>query len=136
MEARNVKFINPYNFVEIDFGKGPERGETPCYQNGKSGVLRCRLITKSPIAIPDTNDDNYFMRDKSGRALIPASSIRGPIRSMYETLTNSCFSTVNEQEIITYRTRTPFTPGLLYVDENNNYHLFSAKIIHHFPLFF
>ena len=129
MEAKNDKFINPYNFVEVDFSKEPERGETPCYRNGKSGVLRCRLITKSPIAIPDTNDDNYnyFMRDESGRAFIPASSIRGPIRSMYETLTNSCFSTVNEQEIITYRTRKPFTPGLLYVDENNKYHLFFAK---------
>ena len=47
------------------------------------------------------------------RYIIPGSSLRGPIRSTYEALTNSCFVTAGSSQNISTRTKAPFEPGLL-----------------------
>ncbi len=131
----NALFINPYNFVSVDFDSEPVRKDASVRKRGSSGVLHCELVTKTPLSIPDVAEADLskdhkefdFMRNSDEVPMIPGSSIRGPIRSVYEALTNSCMSTVDEDQLITYRTKKAFEPGLLYLDERGEYHLFEAK---------
>lgn len=135
--GNNAYFINPYNFVNVDFKSEPARtDESERKANvGSSGVLHCKLITRTPLSIPDTAEADLskkhkeydFMRNAEGVPMIPGSSIRGAIRSVYEALTNSCMSTVDENQSITYRTKDPFEPGLLLLDDHGEYHLYRAK---------
>lgn len=105
------QFINPYNFVSVDWEQSNKKdiGET---HGNITGVMNCRIYTKTPIAIPDTasvNEDaahhkTYtFMRNTDGKMMIPGSSLRGVIRSVYETVTDSCFVTSDVKQIITRR---------------------------------
>ena len=104
-------FINPYTFVpaprnqkvkrEALGGGGSERLRT--------GVLRCRLFVKTPLGIPDgemvrkTNIEGHleypffsYREDGNRIPAIPGSSIRGPLRSVFEAATDSCFSTLRD----------------------------------------
>lgn len=110
-------FVNPYNFVRVSF-KDKKKKETKPEDKLHTGVLECRLITKTPLAIPDpekkdeekvdNSDGNEpgkhniypFFRYRDGIPVIPGSSLRGVIRSVYETATDSCFSTAKEDSII------------------------------------
>lgn len=50
-------FVNPYNFVHYDKEKVASRRTDPSIKNGEGchyGYLQCRLITRTPFAIPDT----------------------------------------------------------------------------------
>lgn len=132
--------INPYTFVkskkEIERLQEGEQGK-------KFGVISCKLWIKTPLLIPDeqkapkATDDNSisgggqsetlcngtkkendyvpFMSrgDEQKDYIIPGSSLRGPIRSVYEALTNSCFVTARPSQNISTRTKTAFKPGLL-----------------------
>ncbi len=121
-------FVNPYNFVHIN----PQSKDTVNAENaGKhTGYLDCRLTVKTPLIIPDNEKaDQVYDKDGNlidghfkypfmqidGNAVIPGSSIRGPIRNVYETLTNSCFTTLSENQNFTARTDqyNAFKPGVL-----------------------
>lgn len=52
---------------------------------------------------------------------IPGSEIRGVIRSIYEQLTNSCFSVIDEENYPTRRSPVPKEAGLLDVTTNMLY---------------
>ena len=98
----NQSFVNPYNFVRTDFDKKPTsdisllESETLLY-----GSLDYSILTKTPLAIPDTekvksekDHKRYpFMKSMNGRFMIPGSGIRGVIRNVYETVTDSCYAT-------------------------------------------
>ena len=56
--------------------------------------------------------------------VIPGSEVRGMIRSVYETLTNSCFSVMDEENVISKRTKEYFKPGLLERQEDGSYRLY------------
>ena len=125
-------FINPYNFVGVNW----ERTAREEVSKGDlTGVLHCELRAKTPLAIPEfikkENDHSYygFMRDAEGKIMIPGSSIRGPIRSVYETVTESCFSTNKEEQIITKRAamRESGQAGVLKRDDDGNWKLYEAK---------
>ena len=125
-EFSQEKFvINPYTFVKSK--KDVERFKE-IEENEKlhTGVISCKLIVKTPLLIPDvekaiglTDDKNVeypFMsigNSENIRYIIPGSSLRGPIRSTYEALTNSCFVTAGSSQNISTRTKAPFEPGLL-----------------------
>lgn len=124
-------FVNPYNFIRIS---NEERVKTnndnlPKY----SGVVHCNLLVKTPLAIPEFKNKNGdhpcygFMMDCENNPMIPGSSIRGPIRTMYETLTGSCFVTLPNEYSITRRTEAnnPFAPALL-IKEDENWILYKA----------
>ncbi|RKW45128.1 MAG: TIGR03986 family CRISPR-associated RAMP protein, partial [Lachnospiraceae bacterium] len=81
---------------------------------------------KTPLLIPDVEKATGLIDDKNVeypfmsignseniRYIIPGSSLRGPIRSTYEALTNSCFVTAGSSQNISTRTKAPFEPGLL-----------------------
>ncbi len=86
-----------------------------------SGVIDCTLITKTSIFIPNTTNKNALnieCEDKEHKSydffsyedlnkisykdvkepVIPGSSIRGTIRAIYEALTNSCFSVIDDKK--------------------------------------
>ena len=104
-------FTNPYNFVDVDVLKAPEKKnkkDTVGINNAVSGVLHCKIIAKTSIAIPDAETEkkesnghksyDFMSISKNGKKafFIPGSSIRGVIRSVFETATDSCFSIFNE----------------------------------------
>lgn len=136
---KQVKFVNPYNFVQLSKGKS-ERTNILEYPETKeklvTGKLRCALTTKTPLAILDTESVkkdaikhptfNFYSVD--GEKRIPGSTIRGCIRSTYETLTDSCFVTMAEEMWLTNRVdpRKAYKPGLL-IKENNEWVLYDAE---------
>lgn len=135
----NHTFVNPYNFVRMNRKKMYKTRDSKYNKdNLLSGVLHCSFTTKTPLAIPDVeckisdtnNAEHYrypFYRI-NGVPSVPGSSIRGMLRSLYETLTDSCYVTLSENESITARTtpRSSFMPGVL-LKEDNNWVLYSAK---------
>lgn len=136
--SNNESFVNPYTFVK---GKNTvERSEKEPKAGTHTGVFTCLLYPKTPLLIPDACNK----KEISGRGtekvkhysypffrlgkqpVIPGSSIRGPLRSVYEVLTDSCYSTARPEQYITARAKTPFLPGLL-VNNQKKWELFSAK---------
>ncbi|MDR2751925.1 MAG: RAMP superfamily CRISPR-associated protein, partial [Clostridiales bacterium] len=49
--------------------------------------------------------------------IIPGSSIRGVIRCAFETLTDSCLSTVDDEVLLHRRSSIPKRPGLIITDQ-------------------
>lgn len=122
------RFINPYNFVRL--GKGVERTEIS--DGTLTGKIRCKLITKTPLAIPDAEKVEISKEHKEypffrvgNTPMIPGSQIRGMIRSAYETLSNSCFSVINTP-ILSSRSSAIRKPGIVqYYD--GKFRLFEAN---------
>lgn len=130
-EFSQEKFvINPYTFVRSkkDVKRFKEIAEN---EELHTGVISCKLIVKTPLLIPDVEKATGLKDDKNVeypfmsignseniRYIIPGSSLRGPIRSTYEALTNSCFVTAGSSQNISTRTKAPFEPGLLMRVDN------------------
>lgn len=118
----------------------------------QTGYLVCHLKCRTPLAIPDTANRKetnieghyqyHFMGMKeqtvqgtgagqkvktelTGTPEIPGSSIRGVIRNVYETITDSCFGTMKADTSVTIRSNTPFEPGLLMF-EDETWRLYAA----------
>ena len=146
--SNNNYFINPYTFVE---GEETKKYEGMAKRGGNTGVFTCRIYPKTPILIPDPFDKSKFRNDDSSndnsddnksehyaykflhigvgentKPIIPGSSIRGPLRNMYETLTDSCYATAKPNQYITARPKKAFEPGLIK-KTGNNWELHQAK---------
>lgn len=142
----NLEETKHFNMEEMSQGEPVQ--ETTELQ---TGYLVCRMKCRTPLAIPDTMNKKetdceghfkyHFMGMKeetlqgtgegevktevTGTPLIPGSSIRGVIRNVYETITDSCFGTMREDTSITIRSNTPFEPGLLIL-ERKTWKLYAA----------
>lgn len=109
---KELAFVNPYNFVNVDFSKKATQ-DIAKLKNKEclTGSIRCKLIARTPLAIPDTEKEQpknrhkvyEFMKDPDGNHFIPASSIRGVVRSVFETATESCFSTTRDNTMLDER---------------------------------
>lgn len=123
------KFINPYNFVSVS----QKVDRTKLDRGNISGVISCRLKIKEALCIPDyENEDEHSMGFYSvnGVPTIPGSEIRGCVRSVYEAVTNSCFSVINDNILSARKSRpeTGVNPGLLIWSEKEGiWKLFSAE---------
>ncbi|HED03623.1 MAG TPA: TIGR03986 family CRISPR-associated RAMP protein [Candidatus Fraserbacteria bacterium] len=96
-------FINPYNFVRC--GKPSLRKPYVSVRrfHGLSGTITCELKTITPIFIGGPREgDNQRIRffKINGEPAIPATSLKGVIRSVAEAASNSCFSIFDDQHII------------------------------------
>lgn len=103
--------INPYNFVPL--GNGPKRGNGPNWyqlrQECLSGLLQCELECLSPLISLDHRSAGYheqsnasgvktgiklrefgLLRNKLDQVILQSTSIKGVVRSVYETITDSC----------------------------------------------
>lgn len=106
-------FLNPYNFVRTLEQPRPQNhvlGNCPPPPHdryvGLSGRITCTVEVVTPLFISDSHaiqEDNghktYRFFQYEGQPALPASSLRGMFRSVFEAVTNSCFSV--------------FDPGLL-----------------------
>jgi len=87
-----------------------------------TGKIVCTLTTKTPLIIPDTENDDAFGLKKAKLAedgekyhksysffsvndeiMISGSEIRGMISSIYEAITNSCFRIFEEKHRLSWR---------------------------------
>jgi len=147
-EDANIKFVNPYNFISL--GNECNRKSFDDYINNKellTGYIECELENLTPIFIPNTTNENAFADNEKYKSydffsyddirnqkrtseysepVIPASEIRGVIRSAYEALTDSCMSTIDDSDILSKRTTIPAKSGLLK-KENGEWKLYEAE---------
>ena len=136
-------FINPYNFVPLT----GEKKKAEHSEEKFTGVIEYSLLTKSPLFIPDTSNDDAFPQGKEGHKsydffsyerceekngenklcepIIPGSEIRGMFRSNYEILTESCMSVIDDV-VLSKRTMEIFKAGLLK-KEKDRYILYEAE---------
>jgi len=114
-----TNFHNPYNFVPAlprDFvsgclGDGEPVGHHAYLEDRWSGTISVKLITKTPLLIPDAstaeNEDGhktYDLRMLGDQPDLPLTSVKGMLRSAYEAITNSRLSVfVNHDERLAYR---------------------------------
>jgi CRISPR-associated protein (TIGR03986 family) len=145
-ESHNAyRFLNPYNFVRYlpEPAIAPEDGDArllgrcmpPPHDRyvGLSGRIVCHLAAETPLFISDSHDikvtkkrlgDGREVEHKSyrffqydGKDAIPATSLRGMVRSMFETVTNAPFSVFNGDERLEYRIDPAearnFKPGIV-----------------------
>jgi CRISPR-associated protein (TIGR03986 family) len=131
--------VNPYNFVSLE-GQC-DRTSPDSNEQTYTGVMECSLETLAPLFIPrkandrDTEFFSYDHKSSSPRPIIPGSSIRGVVRSVYEALTNSCLSTADDENVLYRRTNEPKeSPGFVrskVVEENGKrktiYELYEAE---------
>lgn len=122
------KFINPYTFVPVEKGKKKSIAEYYDDKQLLSGKIECRLKTRTQMSICDQVSEKEFdFFSVSGNPVIPGSSIRGVIRNVYETLTDSCFSSTNAEDDDYFSSRLNKNKCGLLSYENGEYVLYEAK---------
>lgn len=140
-------FINPYNFIRFPIKKASSYADRDVH----TGVIEYSITTKTPLFIPNASSENAFKasdmneehksydffsyKDLDSKRhyegeyhvpVIPGSEIRGVVRNVYETLTDSCMGILNEEEYPVKRTGERFTPALLHRTENGKIELYKA----------
>lgn len=143
-------FVNPYNFVSIDRKKIKQENIEETYKDKEelhTGYLDCVLVAKTPLAIPDLPE-----REESGgeskhdffsingndqkNPMIPGSSLRGMIRSVYETITESCLSTMKPDTHLFSRAgaekKEIYKPGILK-EKDGEWKLYTVEKIYKIP---
>ncbi|HEW98077.1 MAG: TIGR03986 family CRISPR-associated RAMP protein [Candidatus Parabeggiatoa sp. nov. 3] len=102
-------FHNPYNFVSVlprskvinDLGDSEPKGHHAYHDDHWSGWLDIQLTTATPLLMPNaalvsTNEADHHTFpvrvDTNGAPYLPPTSIKGMLRSAYETVTNSRFA--------------------------------------------
>lgn len=140
-QTSNELFVNPYNFIPLG-GRITHSDESHRQENNDllSGELKCKLIVKTPTTIPDevvsveNQHNSYNTYRCNGAIVIPGSSIRGVIRSEYETITNSCLVTTKADAHIASRAAVSagksnaFAAALL-IKEADGWKLYKAERI-------
>ena len=137
------KVINPYNFINLP----PNRNNASQETGSLTGRIECYLYPRTHMFIPNTTNDKVFESSDAEHKsydfysyqdlstienpstcepIIPGSSIRGEMRSLYEALTNSCLSAVDNDLILNKRLPNPGKIGVLQI-KNGVYELFEAK---------
>lgn len=130
--------MNPYTFVPVDFGKIETKDINAVVSEAPellTGMMKCTIYAKTPLAIPDISSENIenehssyrFESTPDGQYIIPASSLRGSIRSVYETATNSCFSTLKENTLLNARKSGNALQAGLLMNENGEWKLYKAE---------
>lgn len=137
------RFLNPYNFVRYlpEPAIAPDdpdaqllgRCAPPPHDRyvGLTGRITCTLETVTPLFIsdshevkeypvtnaPDKKHKSYRFFQVEGKDAIPATSLRGMTRSLFEAVTNSPFSVFDADERLEYRIDPAearrFRPGIV-----------------------
>ena len=130
-------FVNPYTFVPVNFHRKQTEDIEEAVKNATellTGVLKCTIYAKTPLAFPDISAESEkdghksypFMSMPDGAYGIQASSLRGEIRNVFETASDSCFSTLREDTRLNARKENARSAGLLLF-EDGVWKLYEAK---------
>lgn len=143
-------FVNPYNFVSIDRKKIKQENIEETYKDKEelhTGYLDCVLVAKTPLAIPDLPEGeesggeskhDFFSINGNDQKnpMIPGSSLRGMIRSVYETITESCLSTMKPDTHLFSRAgaekKEIYKPGILK-EKDGEWKLYTVEKIYKIP---
>ena len=125
-QSDGYRFLNPYNFVRLLGKPRPENhvlGNCPPPPHdrfvGLTGRITCQISAVTPLFISDSHaiweDANghktYRFFQVDSQPAIPASSLRGMVRSVFEAVTNSCFSIIHDEQL-KYRIGARMAPSL------------------------
>lgn len=139
------RFVNPYGFIPLPKKKAVAYEDTDRH----TGVIQYTITTKTPLFIPNTSNDDAFQTGVEGHKsydffsyndlkekkdysdqyfepVIPGSELRGMIRNIYETLTDSCMGVFNDEMYPERRVSDVFLPGLIK-KTGDTYKLFRAN---------
>ncbi len=123
------RFLNPYNFVRYLPAPNISPGDNDAQLLGScpppphdryvglTGRITCRLEAVTPLFIADSHDvkessvanapdkkhRSYRFFQYGGKDAIPATSLRGMVRSMFEAVTNSPLSVFDGKDRLEYR---------------------------------
>lgn len=146
-----AEFINVYNFVPFPDKKAVAYEDTDQH----TGVITYTIRTRTPLFIPNSSNEDAFKvpcavekskekhrsydfysyremsedkdyTDDPAEPVIPGSELRGMVRSIYETITDSCVGVLNEGTMPVMRTGAMFRPGLLVKTGEKRYKLEQA----------
>lgn len=99
---------NPYNFVPFELRPTPGGvfANLDCYQQ-LSGWIEFDLITRTPLLIHQdpsiAHDGVYRFAHLGGRPTLPATSLKGMLRSVHEVVTNSTIGILNLKKALRER---------------------------------
>lgn len=107
------RFFNPYNFVRYLDQPRPQAHvlgdcSPPPHDRyvGLTGRITCQVKAVTPLFISDSHavqEENghksYRFFEYEGKPALPASSLRGMFRSVFEAVTNSCFVAFDEDPL-------------------------------------
>lgn len=139
-------FVNPYNFIHFPENKAHAYKD----EDRHTGVIHYTITTKTPLFIPNSSSETAFTEsetpdhksydffsytelDPTKRyeddypiPVIPGSEMRGVVRNIYETLTDSCMSMLNTDTYPVKRSPERFEAALLHRDKKGNWELLPA----------
>jgi len=129
--SKDYRFLNPYNFARwLESPQAIPSHPDTRYLNrqtppphdrwvAKSGEIECELTALTPLFISDSlakfaneSDKNklhksfdFFNVPKGSNSepILPASSLRGMVRNIFEAATNSCFASFDYGQRLSYR---------------------------------
>ncbi len=128
-QPKSGPFLNPYNFARYMnkpsqlAGLGEAelrmwRSAPPAHDapSGLSGKISCTLTAVTPLFVsggrpPGDGHARLDFFKIAGEKVIPASGLRGPVRSVFEAVTNSCFAMLSNK-LLSYRLK-PELAGFL-----------------------
>lgn len=142
--ADSNRFVNPYNFISLP----NKKAKAYLDEDKRYGVIHYSITTKTPLFIPNSSNDNAFgckesdhksydffsytdlsnEKNVSGKyyePVVPGSEMRGLVRNVYETLTDSCMGVLNDDYPVK-RISVAFNPGLLRIEEDGSLSLLKA----------
>jgi CRISPR-associated protein (TIGR03986 family) len=120
-DAKAYRFLNPYNFVRNLTKPRPADhvlGDCPPPPHdryvGLTGRMTCNVEAVTSLFVSDSHGINkkvvdgkehysYRFFEYGGKPALPASSLRGMIRSVFEAVTNSCFGVFDGHKRLEFR---------------------------------
>lgn len=139
-------FVNPYNFIHFPENKAHAYTD----EDRHTGVIHYTITSKTPLFIPNSSSETAFTEsetpdhksydffsytelDPTKRyekdypiPVIPGSEMRGVVRNVYETLTDSCMSMLNTDTYPVKRSPERFEAALLHRDSEGKWELLPA----------
>jgi len=121
------RFLNPYNFVRVINQSRPQNhvlGDCPPPPHdryvGLTGRITCQVEAVTPLFISDSHavegavgeHRTYRFFQVDGQPALPASSLRGMVRSVFEAVTNSCLVAF-DKDALSYHLESSRSPWLV-----------------------
>lgn len=126
-ESDKYRYFNPYNFLRNLTEKRPNHHvlgncQPPPHDRyvGLSGRITCKVDAITSLFV----SDSHAVKEKSshrtyrffqycGQPVLPASSLRGMIRSVFEAVTNSCYVAFQKDEPYSLEYRGSRAPKMI-----------------------